>query len=139
MVVCIDTNVVLGMFTAGHRCRPIFDAWFAGRFRWAVTTEILFEYEEIMQRQAGREKADTMMRVINLVDTIHGNLVTVAPAFRFRLIAADPDDDKFADCAITEGADWIITEDSHFNALVGSGYKSQPITSDEFIRRHLSG
>ena len=45
MIVVIDTNVVLGMFTAGHRTRPIFSAWFDGRLRWALSTEILLEYE----------------------------------------------------------------------------------------------
>ncbi len=31
MMVCIDSNVVLGMFNPGHPHRPIHDAWDAGR------------------------------------------------------------------------------------------------------------
>ena len=46
---------------------------------------------------------------------------------------------KFADCAIAAEADFIITADSDFNAMRGSGYKPQPITPEEFIRLHLSG
>lgn len=57
-------------------------------------------------------------------------------SFRFRLIAADADN-KFADCAIAAEADFIITEDRHFDALFGSGYKPQPISPGEFIRRFL--
>ena len=44
-----------------------------------------------------------------------------------------------ADCAITVGADYLITEDHHFDPLADAGYKPQPINPDEFIRRHLSG
>ena len=45
--------------------------------------------------------------------------------FRFHLIIGDADDDKFADCAIAAEADFIITEDHHFDVMPGSGYKPQ--------------
>ena len=34
-------------------------------------------------------------------------------------------------------ASYIITSDKHFAALIGSGFKPQPITPEEFIARHL--
>ena len=37
--------------------------------------------------------------------------------FRFRLITADPDDNKFVDCAIASNARYIVTEDRHFEVL----------------------
>ena len=39
------------------------------------------------------------------------------PHFRFRLIEQDPDDNKFVDCAIVAGADYIVSEDTHFRIL----------------------
>ena len=39
------------------------------------------------------------------------------PHFRFRLIEPDPDDNKFVDCAIVAGADYIVSEDTHFRVL----------------------
>ncbi len=137
MIVCIDTNVVLGMFTAGHEHRAIFDAWFDGRLQWAVSTEILLEYEEIMQRQASRQKAEKMKAIIGLVDERLGNMIRVETSFRFHLILTDPDDDKFADCAIAAHADFVITDDHHFAPLAGAGYKPQPITPAAFIERYL--
>ena len=139
MTVCIDTNVVLGMFTASHAFRPLFEAWFHGKLQWALSTEILLEYEEIMQRQAGQQKAEAMLQIITLVALQHGNVIFSSPSFRFHLITADPDDDKFADCAIAAAADYIITSDHHFDVLIGSRYKPQPITPEEFIRRHSGG
>jgi putative PIN family toxin of toxin-antitoxin system len=139
MLVCIDSNVLLGMFSPRHASRPIFNAWFEGRLRWAVSTEILLEYEEILQRHAGQGKADVMMQIIALVKAKHGNFLQVSPSFRFHLITADADDNKFADCAIAAEADFIITEDHHFDVMRGSGYRPQPITPEDFIRLHLDG
>lgn len=65
------------------------------------------------------------------------SLIKVSPTYRFRSITADPEDDKFADCAIAAEADYIITSDRHFDALAGSGYRPPPITPGEFIQRHL--
>lgn len=39
------------------------------------------------------------------------------PHFRFHLITADPDDNKFVDCAIAANAKYIVTEDHHFDVL----------------------
>lgn len=137
MTVCIDSNVLLGMFTASHAHRPILDAWLQKLFMWAVSTEILLEYEEIMLREGGTVKAAKMMQIMQMAATAHGNLHLVSPTYRFHLITDDPDDDKFTDCAMTSDADWLITSDGHFGRLVSSGYKPQPITPEDFINRFL--
>lgn len=139
MIVCIDTNVVLGMFTLSHAHHAILRAWQRGGFIWCVTTEILLEYDEIMLRQGSPRKAAMMEQVMSLVHELHDSLLHVSPAFFFHTISADADDNKFADCAIAAHADFIITSDQHFNVLIGSGFKPQPITPEEFIARHLAG
>ncbi len=139
MIVVIDTNVVSVMFRANHPCRPILEAWVAGRFAWAVTTEILLEYEEVLARIGRPGRARSLLDGVDKVAEARGNLRRISPSFRFRLITADPDDDKFADCAIAAGADFLITEDHHFDVLIGSGHKPQPVAPDEYIARHLRG
>jgi predicted nucleic acid-binding protein len=69
---------------------------------------------------------------------LHDNLRRVEPAYHWRLLTADPDDDKFADCAIAAQAEWIITEDRHLDVLKHSGHKPQPITPEAFIRDFLA-
>ena len=78
--------------------------------------------------------------MLRLIDTMAdaGLCHRIVPHFQWRLIAADPDDDKFADCAVAVEAEWIITEDAHFDALKGSGHKPQPIKPAEFIARFLT-
>ncbi len=117
----------------------ILDAFIDGEFEWAVSNEILLEYEEVAVERIGRVRFERFAAILDLGGQLHRMLRRVSPGFRFRLITADPDDDKFADCAIAAEADHLITEDRHFDALKTAGYKPQPITPEEFSRRHLGG
>jgi putative PIN family toxin of toxin-antitoxin system len=138
MTVVVDTNVLPGMFATGHGYRPIADAWFDGIFVWAVSTEILLEYEEVLVQLKGHAMARRILALIERVGALQGNLHRVSPSFSFRTIPTDLNDDKFADCAIIADADHIITSDKHFSRLVGSGYKPQPIALEKFITRFLT-
>jgi len=138
MIVCIDTCVLLQAAKAGHPSHVIFEAWFQRRFRWAVSNEILTEYQEIIVLHSGVHRWNQLGKVFSLAETVGDLLVKVQPAYRFQVIATDAEDNKFTDCAITANADYVITNDAHFKPLVSSGYKPQPISPDEFIRLHLS-
>ena len=137
MTVCIDTNVVLGMFGRNGPWLLIRQALMDRRLVWVVTTEILLEYEEIAAREMGIAAAGQLIRFIDLLEQTRSNVRHVSPTFRFQLITADPDDNKFTDCAITAGADYIVTEDRHFAPLATAGYHPQPIIPAEFISKHL--
>lgn len=139
MIVVIDTNVVLTMFKPAHAYWPLFEAWAMGRYQWAVSSEILFEYQEVMERLSSPAYAAQAFASLQTIERVRKNLIRTSPSFRFHLIAGDPDDDKFVDCAIAAEADFIITSDQHFNILAGSGYKPQPISPGEFISRYLAG
>jgi len=41
----------------------------------------------------------------------------VDPYFNWALISADPDDNKFVDCAISGAAKFIVIEHKHFAVL----------------------
>ncbi len=137
MIVCIDTNTLLHGREPGHRCFPIMDAAVAGRLRWAVSNRILMEYQEIVSASAGAAAWRKIERLMHLIKMTAGTLMEVNPHFQFHVISADPDDNAFTDCAISAGADYVITEDRHFAPLANAGYKPQPITPEEFIARHL--
>lgn len=58
--------------------------------------------------------------------------------FRMELIKADPDDNKFVDCAFAAGADYLVTEDNHFNILKKTAFpKLNLVTLDEFMETRL--
>lgn len=137
MIAVLDTNVVVQALNQQHHFAPILHSWYAGRFSWALSTDILFEYREVIVRTSGSARWQSFERFMELAALHSGNVVLVSPSFFFRTISADRDDDKFADCAITANADYIVTSDSHFRILIGSGYRPQPIAPEAFIERFL--
>lgn len=139
MTVVLDTNALVQMFGQASPHAPLKRALLEGRLTLAVSTPMLLEYEEVICHLAGRARWEDVARMLTLISLLHGTIREVAPAYRFRTITADADDDAFADCAIAARADYLITEDLHFNVLRGSGYAVQPVTPTEFIRRHLTG
>lgn len=102
-----------------------------------MSNEILFEYREVLTRMLGPEVWLRLLRALEIMEHLYANLVRVEPQFRFNVITADANDNKFADCAIAANADFIITEDQHFAALANAGYRPQPITPHEFVARFL--
>src|ERR1051325_5272152 len=122
MRVCIDTNVLLQLFGRKQAGRPIREALLAGRIEWAVSTEILLEYQEMITRLSGAARWRGGGSFLTVLFYLHANILFVDPQFRFAVISADPDDNKFVDCAIAAQAEYVITSDQHFGALIGSGY-----------------
>ena len=57
MTVCIDTNVLVGMFGREAPWLPLRQALFDRRILWALSNEILLEYEEVFSREMGSAKA----------------------------------------------------------------------------------
>ena len=138
MTVVLDTNAIVQIFGTRSPLAPLKDAIVGGRLTAAISTGIWLAYEEVIVRYAGSGMWGRISRIFDLAHQLHGNVLHIEPSFFFRLIAADPDDDKFADCAIAAAADFVVTEDAHFAAMRGSGHKPQPIAPAEFIARFLT-
>ena len=57
----------------------------------------------------------------------------VEPRFHWRLVTADPDDDKFVDAYLAAGADALVTHDAHFDILKDLDFPPVTVLSaDEF-------
>ena len=53
--------------------------------------------------------------------------------YHFELITQDPDDNKFVDCAIIAGAEYLVTDDRHFKVLNDIPFpKVNTVTLDQF-------
>jgi len=91
------------------------------------------EYEEMLLPRIGEARWKSFLNVLDMISATQRNLIRTDPSFRFEVIKSDLDDNKFCDCAIVANADYVITEDKHFQALKGSGYKPQPIKPDAFL------
>ena len=47
------------------------------------------------------------------------------------------DDNKFCDCAIAVHANWIVTEDRHFDVLRSETFRVKPIKVENFLARYF--
>jgi uncharacterized protein len=136
MIVVIDTNVLLQIFSPRSPTPQIVQALLNGELRWAVSNEVLTEYEEIVTQRSGPARWQQVERVLHLLHLRHQSIIWTAPAYRFHIITADPDDNKFSDCAITAQADYVLTQDKDFTPLAHAGYRPQPLTPEQFVARH---
>jgi predicted nucleic acid-binding protein len=111
--------------------RPAWQAFREGQYTLCVSNDILNEYNEILGRVANTAVAH------NIVNAIVRSPYTrmLDPHFHFGLIEQDPDDNKFVDCAIIAGADYIVSEDSHFRVLSEIPFPNvNVIRMDEFLQ-----
>ena len=70
MTVVIDTNAILPLLGLRQRLSAILDAWTMGRFAWAISSEILLEYEEIVQPRIGRVRWEQFAMLLDAVEKI---------------------------------------------------------------------
>ncbi len=133
--VVIDTNVLLVCISSLSTIHELFTAIGRGDIELCVTNEIISEYLEVFSIHRGSEKAT---EIVDLILDAPCIVMTVV-YYRWNLISKDPDDNKFVDCAIAAGADYIITEDKHFNVLSSIEFpKIQVISSSDFISQYLN-
>jgi len=113
MKIVIDTNCLLKILPKNSTYRCLWDAFLHGEFDLCYTTNILEEYDEILSRFYSTKTAEFVVGVLLKSQ----NTIQITPHFKWDLIIVDPDDNKFVDCALNAGADYIVTDDRHFNIL----------------------
>lgn len=129
--VVIDTNCLVQMLSAHGRFYAAWKAFRQGRYKLCVSDE----YQEIIEKVANAEVARNVVTAI--VRSPFAKFFT--PHFRFRMIVADPDDNKFVDCAVIAGADYIVSEDSHFRVLKAISFPKVNVISLDGFMADLDG
>lgn len=96
-----------------------------------MNTDILEEYEEILSEKVSPDIAHNVVEAIaRLSSTFFQDSY-----YHFDLLKEDVDDNKFVDCAIASDAEYIVTNDHHFNVLKDIAWPKLSIISiDEFTK-----
>ncbi len=110
--IVLDTNVLLVSISDRSKLHWIYKYLIEERYQLCVTTDILAEYMEIIERHMGVEASENALGVIENLP----NVVFVNTFFRFNLLK-DEDDNKFVDCCIAANADFIVSHDKDFDVL----------------------
>ena len=111
--VVLDTNCLLQILGSRSKYHFLWEKFLDEEYVLCLSTEVLLEYEEILKQKASAVVADMFLKVINY----SANVIRRDPFYRLGLIEADPDDNKFVDCAFACQAEFIVTDDSHFDVL----------------------
>lgn len=129
-VVVIDTNCLIQMLGRHSIYHSLWSAFLQEKFTLCLSNEIINEYEEILAMKASPRVATLFLQVIARAS----NVIRKDPYFKFHLIEQDPDDNKFVDCAIVNGADYIVSEDAHFRVLGHIPFPTVRVVSlDQFM------
>jgi putative PIN family toxin of toxin-antitoxin system len=113
MTVVLDCNVLVICLSSRSPYHSIYQALIKGKFRIVVTTEIVLEYEEIIQRKYGVPTANAFISLLSELP----NVKYITSYYQWLLIDKDPDDNKYVDCVVAGRAEYLVTEDQHFNVL----------------------
>ncbi len=111
--IVLDTNCLLQALPSNSPFHKIWTEVLDGNICLCVNTDILEEYEEVLALKTTPEIARNIVDAIaNLTTTVFQNTYV-----HFELLPADSDDNKFVDCAVASDAEYIVTNDKHFNPL----------------------
>lgn len=118
MRIVLDTNIILAAFSTRSPYRKIIDQLFEKKYELFVVNDILLEYEEKLKEKFNPASAEIFINALTLLSNVH----KIETYFQFQLIKQDEDDNKFVDCAIAANADFLVTNDKHFNAAKKSPF-----------------
>src|ERR1700744_2527505 len=108
----IDTNVLVSALSSNSIYHWLIELLLEEKFDLYVTDEILLEYEEVLKAKYSEKVATNFLTALKELPNVHFAHVY----FRWNLIS-DPDDNKFVDCYVAAGANYLLSHDTHFSIL----------------------
>ncbi len=111
--VVIDTNILIASIPPKNPEYWLYEYFESQQFTWVVSNEILTEYQEKLTDFYSQNTANLVLNILLSAP----NIELKEAYFRWDLISDDADDNKFADVGIASSADYLISEDKHFNTL----------------------
>jgi putative PIN family toxin of toxin-antitoxin system len=126
--VVLDTNIIISSVLGGALVL-ILEKWDEKKFTVVVTTDVISEYFEVLNRPKFNLKQETIDKITRY---IYHFSEFVVPEEQIRFVEDDPKDDKFLEAAVSGKVDFIVSGDSHLLAI--KEFRSIPIiTGREFL------
>lgn len=133
--IVLDTNCLIASLSKRGRYYDIWKGLQEGKYILCVSSEILYEYQEIIEQKTNAYIANNVIQFL-----LNSKFVLLKdPSFKLGLIDEDKDDNKFVDCAIMAGAIFIVSNDKHYNVLKSISFPKIDVMDIEsfldFLRR----
>jgi hypothetical protein len=127
--VVIDTNVFVSYFWGGNP-KKVIDLWMDGELTLLISAPIIDEIgRTLIELGVAEEKIAALCEMLLMKSDL------IMPKCKFRVVREDPEDNKFAECAVEGNADYLITGDNHLLKLkrvVGT----RIVNPSEFLKIH---
>ncbi len=112
--VVLDTNVFISSFFGGNP-RKVIGFWETGEISLCLSKPIIDEYVEVLRRM-GLQDEKELGELLGLFAT-GTHVIFTAKTPELQIVADDPDDDKFIECAVALKADYILSGDKALLAI----------------------
>jgi putative PIN family toxin of toxin-antitoxin system len=113
--VVLDTNIVVSRYLSplGNPAR-LLTMWEQGVFELAVSEPILAEYQRVLAYPRIRDRHQMSdEEIAAVVDGFRSFAVLVEPTVSRDVVQDDPSDNKFLECALAAGAEYVVSGDPH--------------------------
>jgi uncharacterized protein len=134
MRIVLDTNSLLVSIGRKSKYRPIFDALLEGKIKLLISSEIINEYVEKLEEKANAIVAENVANLLLRSPDVE----KIEIHFKWSLITQDADDNKFVDCALNGKANFLVTDDKHFNVLKRIGFPPIEIIRTQAFLKELA-
>ena len=111
--IVLDTNCLVMALSKHSDYYPVWNGIRIGKYILCVSNDIMQEYREIIAQKTNKVVADNVIRLLAESPFVE----YIDPHYHLELIQADPDDNKFVDCAFAANATYIVSNDHHFDVL----------------------
>jgi len=133
MKIVLDTNCLLPAVFPRSIYHWLWESFRRGDFILCYSNDIIAEYEELL---SSLYPPEVTKNTLHLLLASH-NVEKILPYYKWNLIYVDPEDNKFADCALNASADYIVTNDKHFNILKKIGFPPIKVIDIETFKKIL--
>lgn len=136
MRVVVDTNVLVSaLLKADGSPAKIVSLWQAGEVDLVVSDEVISEVGRVLGYKRIRTRV-TQEDAERFLDLLREAAVVVTDYEKVTVVIDDPDDDKFLALAISSGARYIISGDSHLLSI-GTYQGVEILTPADFLAAFL--
>lgn len=108
--VVADTNVYISALEFGGNPERLLRLAEAGAFRPLISDSIVSEISKVLRGDKFRWPVEDTSKALRLIARLTEH---VQPHETLHVITADPSDDRILECAVTGGADYIVSGDNH--------------------------
>lgn len=133
MKAVLDTNVLVSAVLFGGKSREILELGISGKITIAISQDILKELAGVLVGKKFRAPVSFVQRVLHELSEIAEIIVVTEP---ITVIKNDPPDNRVLECAMSAGAQYIVSGD---NDLLSLGhFKEIKIRSpNDFLLEYL--